>query len=108
VTGVAFSPDGTLLATASMDGTAMLWEVPSGALVHTLTADKSSLFAVAFSPDGTYLAAGSVHTTRLWEVPSGALGRTLTGFGHGTAVAFNPDGTLLATASNDKTARLWG
>lgn len=64
VVGVAFSPDGALLATASDDRTARLWDVATGQTTRTLT---GHFYGVAFSPDGTLLATtGSDRTARLW------------------------------------------
>jgi dipeptidyl aminopeptidase/acylaminoacyl peptidase len=107
VAAVAFSPNGTRLATASGDQTARLWEVATGRELARLAHD-GSVTAVAFSPDGTRLATASMDSTaRLWEVATGReLGR-LAHHGVVLAVAFSPDGTRLATASLDKTARLW-
>jgi len=109
VNGVAFSPDGHLLATASADQAARLWDVASGAPVRTLTGHTGAVLGVAFSPDGTLLATASHdNTAQLWDVASGAPVRTLRGHtGAVLGVAFSPDGTLLATASRDKTTRLW-
>jgi WD40 repeat protein len=68
VFAVAFSPDGTLLATASGDNTARLWDPVTGECVRTLTGHPEPVFAVAFSPDGTLLATASGDkTTRLWS-----------------------------------------
>jgi hypothetical protein len=108
VSGVAFSPDGTLLATVSWDKTVRLWDAASGAPVRTLTGHTGSVSGVAFSPDRTLLATASHdYTARLWDAASGAPVRTLTG--HTSlvySVAFSPDGTLLATVSRDGIARL--
>jgi WD40 repeat protein len=49
---VAFRPDGQLLATASKDKTAKVWEAQSGKELLTLRGHSGSVFAVAFSPDG--------------------------------------------------------
>jgi CHAT domain/WD domain, G-beta repeat len=107
VRGVAFSPDGALLASA--EKAVRLWDAATGAPVRTLTGHRGKVRAVAFSPDGTLLAsAGNDKTVRLWDAATGAPVRTLTGHGrkvHG--LAFSPDGTLLASAGNDKTVRLW-
>ena len=110
VYGVAFSPDGRLLATAgSDDKTARLWDPATGEHRRTLTGHDGGVYGVAFSPDGRLLATGNFRgTARLWDPATGEHRRTLTGHDglvHG--VAFSPDGRLLATASFDGTARLW-
>ena len=68
VLGVAFSPDGTLLATASHDKTARLWDPATGEHLRTLTGHTDPVLGVAFSPDGTLLATASHDkTARLWD-----------------------------------------
>jgi WD40 repeat protein len=62
---VAFSPDGTLLATASNDRTARLWDVTTARERATLT--EGATWA-EFSPDGTLLATVSSRTVRLWAI----------------------------------------
>jgi WD40 repeat protein len=106
---VAFDLDGRLLATASHDGTARLWDLATGDCLRTLTGHNGWVNDVAFSPDGRLLATASGDgTARLWDPATGGGLRTLTGHArpvHG--VAFSPDGHRLATASDDGTARLW-
>ena len=78
--GVAFSPDGRLLATASLDGTARLWDPATGEHRRTLTGHTGWVHGVAFSPDGRLLATASDDgTARLWDPASGEHRRTLTG-----------------------------
>ena len=80
VNSVAFSPNGTLLATGSDDTTIKLWRVSDGAFVRTLAGHTSSVNSIAFSPDGTLLVSGSSDkTVRLWRVSDGTLARTLSG-----------------------------
>ena len=64
---MAFSPDGRLLATASADKTARLWDPDTGEQLRTLTGHTDWVFGVAFSPDGRLLATASADKTAwLW------------------------------------------
>lgn len=58
VLGLAFSPDGKTLASASADGSVRLWDVRTGALQETLQCGESRAHCVAFSQSGKRLAAG--------------------------------------------------
>jgi WD40 repeat protein len=109
VTSCAFSPDGTLLATASQDGTTRLWEVAGGSMQAVLIGHTGGVWSCAFSPDGALLATtGDDRTVRLWQVATGVEIDVLTGHTDWvTSCAFSPDGTLLATTSADATTRLW-
>jgi roadblock/LC7 domain-containing protein len=107
VKAVVFSPDGRLVATASDDHTAAVWEVSSGKRVATLK-HKDVVEAVAFSPDGRLVATASEdRTAGVWEVSSGKQVARLTHESGVNEVVFSPNGRLVATASNDQTARVW-
>jgi WD40 repeat protein len=111
VNAVAFSPDSSLLATASSDQTTRLWNPATGRPVGTpLTGHTGAVNAAAFGPDGRLLAtAGDDWTVRLWNTATGLPARKPL-WGHDAAVlavAFSPDGRLLATAGDDRTVRLW-
>ncbi len=107
VTGVAFSPDGQTLATASEDTTVKLWNL-QGEELQTFEGHSDWVTSVAFSPDGQTLATASGDTTvKLWNLQGEEL-QTLKGHSNWvTSVAFSPDGQTLATASGDTTVKLW-
>ncbi len=103
-----FNPNGTLLATGSVDGTVKLWNLETGNLIRTIAHHRVS--QVAFSPDGRLLAtAGAAdNTVKVWDVESGQLIFTLEGHLERVhSVKFSPDGTQIATGSSDDTAKLW-
>jgi WD40 repeat protein len=107
---VAFSPDGKTLASASEDGTIILWDVHTGwRLSAPLTGHIKAVSSVAFSPDGKLLASGGVDgTIRLWNVETGQpTAPPLSASDEVNGVAFNQDGSVLASANNDGSINLW-
>ncbi len=71
--GVAFSPDGRLLAIASRDGTARVWDLAAGELLGTLTRHAGTVTGVAFSPDGLVATASYDGKPRVWDPVAGEL-----------------------------------
>ena len=68
ISGIGFSPDGRILATASMDHSIRLWDFQRRTLLHTLYGHLTEIWSVALSPDGRLLASGDkAGNVRMWE-----------------------------------------
>ena len=113
VWSVAFSPDGTRLASAGgahvRPAQVEVWDATTGQEQFALKGHTNGVYSIALSPDGKWLAsAGEDRTVRVWDAETGRETLTLCGHtGRASCVTFSPDGKRLASASDDWTVRVW-
>jgi len=101
INALAFSRDGTLLASGSDDHTAILWSWATGRRLHTMETGGPVL-SVALSPDGSLAAGCSDTENQVWVRRSDGRLWSATGYrGPVRAVAFSPDGGKVAAGGDD-------
>jgi WD40 repeat protein/serine/threonine protein kinase len=112
IKGLAFHPDGRLLASRTQDGYLKVWDVQTGREPLSLGRHKGSGH-LAFNPDGSRLALTSGdgrgnEEVEIWDWQAGQ--KQLTLRGHISAIsglAFGTDGRRLATGGIDQTIKIW-
>ena len=107
VRAIAFSPDGTLLATSA--GRTDIRSTKTWQDIATLSTVNAT--CLAFSPDGTRLAvgmSGRQPTVQIWDIAMKKPIATFTGHKRGIqSLAFSPDSRLLASGGSDGVIYLW-
>ncbi|MEM6255401.1 MAG: TIR domain-containing protein [Cyanobacteria bacterium P01_D01_bin.156] len=102
-----FSPDGTMIVTASSDKTVKLWNL-EGEELQTLQVHNAEVYAVSFSPDSTMIATASEDgTAKLLDLNGEELQTFSNHDGAVYSVSFSPNGKSIATAGDDGTVKLW-
>jgi WD40 repeat protein/tRNA A-37 threonylcarbamoyl transferase component Bud32 len=116
VNGVAFSPDGTLIASAGSDtvpaadgNTIKIWDAATGEEIRTLRGHTRNVVCIAFSPDGSRIASGGIEgEVKVWDAATGQIVHTCDRkAGSVTGVAYSSDGTLIGSASLPNTVTLY-
>ena len=111
VEDLAFSPDGSTLATGADEPTARLWDVATGRPKAKLPGRGlfGTVESLSFSPDGRVLATRGLKTVRLWDARTGEPKWTLKG-GKGRIIgySFSPDSRIVAVTSDQSfSVPLW-
>lgn len=104
-----FSPDGKTLVATRSDGPPVVFEVPSGRVIHLLDGHTTAVWSCAFSPDGNLIAScGDDGILKIWDAATGNEVATLIGHTDAVAVcAFHPQGERIVSASWDASLRIW-
>ena len=109
ITCLAWSPDGSLLASASTNRTLRLWGAADWQIRRTIAGHPQFITQVAWAPDSRRVVSSSFDRfLRLWDVSEGQATQTLRGHGSQVyTVAWSADGRMLASGSEDRTVRIW-
>lgn len=113
VFGLAYSPDGTRLATVNRYGDVAYWDLSTGMPLWMMLQEGNGFnewaLSVDVSPDGTQVASGGQFPRiDIWDAETGNMYQSLEGHTLGIlSVVYSPDGSLLASASGDTTVKLW-
>lgn len=109
VTAVAFSPDGSLLATASLDRTIRIWSTTNWSGLQTLAGQTNGVTSVAFSPNGQKVVSGGTDgSVKIWDWQSDNCLVTIPAHTLPvTSTVFSADGASVISGSEDDTVQIW-
>ena len=120
VYSVCYSPDGKTLASSSGQeynfvtdddgyGEVKVWNISTGACLHTLYGHSSSVLSISYAPNGKRLASASIDkSVKVWNPSTGQCLHTLEGHRNTIwSVCYARDGKTLASASSDETIKIW-
>ena len=103
---LAFSRDGSLLASSNSAGLVELWKFENGDFAPIASIRKESVYSLAFDPSGERLAVGTTNTVYLVDPQTVKEAARIPHAGRVVGVSFSADGNIMATASL-KTIQFW-
>ena len=109
MTGLVASHDSKWVATASRDGTIIIWDTSSGAVLQEWCAHGEGVNALALSPDSRRLVSAGGHGLVVWAI-NNSVQKVAEFRGHTASVetcAWSPDGALIASGSRDNAVHIW-
>lgn len=116
---VAWSPDGTRIASASYDRTVQVWNAKTGKTLVTYQGHAAPVWEVAWSPDSKRIVSGTGaagangpvtahNSVQVWDATTGQTLLTYSGSsGQAYALAWSPDGKRIASGGDDNIVRVW-
>ena len=109
IRALAWSPNGTRLASATDTSVVEIWNASTGKSERFYTHHTGSLRALAWSPDGQWLAsAGEDRTVHIWNAANGATTFIYREHTHTiTSLAWSPDSQFIASCSLDQSVQIW-
>ncbi|MBS0187631.1 MAG: serine/threonine protein kinase [Planctomycetes bacterium] len=108
VSSVAFSPDGSRILTAGLDGSLKLWRASDGAELRTVATGLDAAWSARFSPDGHAIASAHGNgVSRIWKDLDAAPLILDCQASRVPTLAFGPDGSFLVTAVAEGNVRIW-
>jgi len=111
ISDVAYSPDGSRLATAGTDGIAKVWDAATGEELLILAGHTDGLHSLAYSPNGRFIATSSDKedtTVKVWVAQTGEEIYTLEGHPQRVwGLDFSPDSARLATSGWEGVVKVW-
>jgi len=112
VYSIAWSPDDTLLASGSKDGTVRIWNTTTWTTERTINAHANGVWSVAWSPDGAMLATGGVENrVRIWDPLTSAelavLNLSTSPSVYAFSVSWSPDSSRLAVGLSNSSVLIF-